>query len=717
MDSSNLGDPCNDIITQATHRWTENSIIVYTRRKKKPELPTNNPISTALTPSLNSSAVTAAANYAAAVRDSQEDDCLAQEQEKLPNPPPEGSGNQTTELRNPDGSPCGLVPTSIPVEPNSHEPPNMVENNLPNCREGNDEDDDDDRESGSPQGNDISVDANGLLKPLVISSVDDDKIRFNFCKATPKKDIKDLKETLLCELDQVTELVKQLEAKELRVFPYSNNNNTQIISHSSLSNSTDYISARSNVTDRRLMLRVNSQKKRHVGLSRINSDMGSARNMEPRPYSRQLSVSVMENDNRTNEFFEKEKRTPKANQFYRNSEFLLGKDRLPPESNKRLKTSNGRRQHSGETLFGSGFRFEKNRIQVFKNCGSLLQRLMKHKHSWVFNDPVDAKAMGLIDYHDIIKHPMDLGTIKNRLAQNWYKSPRDFAEDVRLVFRNAMTYNPKGQDVHVMAEQLSEIFEERWAIIESEFNSNWKHQTYHTPNSSRLSRQPHFLSVPPVVAGPITLHVPTAAQQMQYFDRPEPVVTPMAVDPKIHRPHVGRTPVPRKPKARDLDKRDMTYEEKQRLSKNLQGLPSEKLDAIVQIIKKRNTALSQNDDEIEVDIDSVDAETLWELDRFVTNYKKSLSKNKRKAELALQARTVANQNAALTNKVPAVADQIGSGADFEKSSEPPGEGEKRRYNGSKSSSSSSSSSDSGSSSSDSDSDSSSGSDEGHSPKS
>jgi hypothetical protein len=45
-----------------------------------------------------------------------------------------------------------------------------------------------------------------------------------------------------------------------------------------------------------------------------------------------------------------------------------------------------------------------------------------------------------------------------------------------------------------------------------------------------------------------------------------------------------------------------------------------------------------------VDIDSVDAETLWELDRFVTNYKKSLSKYKRRAELA-QARAEAELNA------------------------------------------------------------------------
>ncbi|KAL0282623.1 UNVERIFIED_CONTAM: Transcription factor GTE4 [Sesamum angustifolium] len=467
------------------------------------------------------------------------------------------------------------------------------------------------------------------------------------------------------------------------------------------------------------------QEARPMGLARVNSDMGAARNLGPRPYSRQLSVAVMENNRRAGEFVEKEKRTPKANQYYRNSEFLLGKDRLPPESNKRLKTNNGRK-YSGETehAFGFGFRFEKSRNQVFKSCSSLLQRLMKHKYGWVFNEPVNAKALGLVDYHDIIKHPMDLGTIKTRLSQNWYKSPKDFAEDVRLVFHNAMTYNPKGQDVHIMAEQLLQIFEERWAIIETECNPYWKYQMYQdgglsTPTSRKAPPQSHFTpaSVPlssPLVPGFISaatqfpgsavpLYAP-AAPQIRAYDRPEPM-TSVAVDPKIHRPHVGRTPLPKKPKAKDPNKRDMTYEEKQRLSTNLQGLPSEKLDAIVQIIKKRNTALSQHDDEIEVDIDSVDPETLWELDRFVTNYKKSLSKNKRKAELALQARTVANQKVALTNSTPAVAQvQIESGAvpsskAFERATAPPDEGKKQGYNGSQSSSSSSSSSDSGSSSS------------------
>ncbi|KAL7103688.1 hypothetical protein ACP275_08G195200 [Erythranthe tilingii] len=624
----------------------------------------------------------------------------------------------------------------------SDEPLQTVEVRAENTRESSPFSD----ENGLSNGREVDVlalpaengaqndgNANGVVKPLVITSIDD-RIRFKLYKETPLIEIKELRKKLECELDDVSRLVKQFEAKELQLASYSTQISNSIISNNSnhISNGGANIGAyihpqpqpqqpRINVVDRRLSVRVNSevghQETRPVILSRMNSDMGAPRNLEPRTYSRQLSVAVMENNHKGGEFVEKEKRTPKANQYYRNSEFLLGKDRLPPESNKRLKTNSGRKHSRGqERGFGFGFAFDKRKNQVFKNCSSLLQRLMKHKHGWVFNEPVNVKTLGLVDYHDIIKHPMDLGTIKTRLSQNLYKSPWEFAEDVRLVFSNAMTYNPKGHDVHIMAEQLLQIFEERWGIIETEYNPHWRYPMYQdgglpTPTSGKAPPQSYFappsvVQAPAYSLAPIPLYAP-AAPQMMSTDRPESI---------IQRPHAVRTSVPRKPKAKDPDKRDMTYDEKQRLSTNLQGLPAEKLDVIVQIIKKRNTAVSQQGDEIEVDIDVVDTETLWELDRFVTNYKKSLSKNKRKAELALQARSVANKNGAFTNQTPADANgQIASGAAFQKSN---AEGERQGIDGSKSSSSSGSTSESGSTSSDSDSDSSSGddSDAGHSPK-
>ncbi len=48
-----------------------------------------------------------------------------------------------------------------------------------------------------------------------------------------------------------------------------------------------------------------------------------------------------------------------------------------------------------------------------------------------------------------------------------YDTVEDFAEDVRLVFRNTRTYNAPGSDIVVMAGVLESMFETRFAAIKS----------------------------------------------------------------------------------------------------------------------------------------------------------------------------------------------------------------------------------------------------------
>lgn len=92
----------------------------------------------------------------------------------------------------------------------------------------------------------------------------------------------------------------------------------------------------------------------------------------------------------------------------------------------------------------------------------------------------------------------------------------------------------------------------------------------------------------------------------------------------------GQT-APPKPKPGDKNKREMTYAEKQKLSVNLGKLPPERLDRVLQIISQHNPNFgNQQGEEIELDIDSLDVETLWELDRYVVNCLKSKSKLKKK---------------------------------------------------------------------------------------
>lgn len=52
-------------------------------------------------------------------------------------------------------------------------------------------------------------------------------------------------------------------------------------------------------------------------------------------------------------------------------------------------------------------------------CSDILKEMLSKKHAayaWPFYKPVDAEALQLHDYHDIIKYPMDLSTVKVQTA-------------------------------------------------------------------------------------------------------------------------------------------------------------------------------------------------------------------------------------------------------------------------------------------------------------
>ncbi|XP_039317144.1 bromodomain-containing protein 3 isoform X1 [Saimiri boliviensis] len=104
-------------------------------------------------------------------------------------------------------------------------------------------------------------------------------------------------------------------------------------------------------------------------------------------------------------------------------------------------------------------------------CDSILREMLSKKHAayaWPFYKPVDAEALELHDYHDIIKHPMDLSTVKRKMDGREYPDAQGFAADVRLMFSNCYKYNPPDHEVVAMARKLQDVFEMRFAKMPDE---------------------------------------------------------------------------------------------------------------------------------------------------------------------------------------------------------------------------------------------------------
>jgi len=98
----------------------------------------------------------------------------------------------------------------------------------------------------------------------------------------------------------------------------------------------------------------------------------------------------------------------------------------------------------------------KRRDVAFKRFQSVVNlihsQISQHRNGNIFHHPI--KRSDAPDYHDIVKRPMDLKTIKARVRDGVISNAIEFQRDVFLMFANAMMYNRPGSDIHQMAEEM-----------------------------------------------------------------------------------------------------------------------------------------------------------------------------------------------------------------------------------------------------------------------
>ncbi|VAI46706.1 unnamed protein product [Triticum turgidum subsp. durum] len=230
---------------------------------------------------------------------------------------------------------------------------------------------------------------------------------------------------------------------------------------------------------------------------------------------------------------------------------------------------------------------------ILQMCEGILKKLMTQKCSHIFNIPVDAEKLNIPDYNDIIKHPMDLGTIKKKLDSGSYTRPSDFAADVRLTFSNAIAYNPRGHAVHDMAIQLNKMFESRWKTVEKKLASAAMKPHVEVDRADSKRRK-----TPPVD------HRDLSIERV----RPTEIMKPK-----------------------------MTFEEKESfgnclasLSEEPELLPGHIIDLLQQCID--NNTDQPGDGEIEIDIHALSDDILLELKKHVDKYLQERDNQQKKSE-------------------------------------------------------------------------------------
>jgi hypothetical protein len=103
-----------------------------------------------------------------------------------------------------------------------------------------------------------------------------------------------------------------------------------------------------------------------------------------------------------------------------------------------------------------------SRQRLQQLCVSIVNEMRNLDSAWPFAEPIDADALGIPEYYTIIKKPMDLSTVRKLLSGNKYSRLSQFVADVRLIWKNCITFNNPNSEVCDFANELSEWFESRW---------------------------------------------------------------------------------------------------------------------------------------------------------------------------------------------------------------------------------------------------------------
>ncbi|XP_009414996.2 transcription factor GTE1 [Musa acuminata AAA Group] len=267
------------------------------------------------------------------------------------------------------------------------------------------------------------------------------------------------------------------------------------------------------------------------------------------------------------------------------------------------KPGNSGSNNSGNKLI-DGSRKEavctKRMQELMRQFGTILKQITQHKWARPFMNPVDVKGLGLDDYYEVIKKPMDFGTIKNQMEAkdgNGYKNVREIYADVRLVFTNAMTYNDDRSDIHVMAKTLLDKFEEKWLqllpkVVEEE--AKQKDDEVQALANMLIAREAAFAK--------------------------------MARDTNSELDELNA-------RLEELRKlviqkcRKMSAEEKRKLGVGLSALSPEDLNKALEIIAEDNPSFQTTGEVVDVDMDAQSEITLWKVKFFVKGALELQAKN------------------------------------------------------------------------------------------
>ncbi|KAM0720042.1 hypothetical protein Q7P37_004177 [Cladosporium fusiforme] len=258
-----------------------------------------------------------------------------------------------------------------------------------------------------------------------------------------------------------------------------------------------------------------------------------------------------------------------------------------------------------------------------KFCEHVLDEIRGPKYAQVnhvFLMPVDPVALNIPHYRQVIKHPMDLGTMTQKLKQGQYGKAIEFKKDFDLMVENCLVFNPHGNPVRDLGIQLRREFENLWRDKEkwervnkprSERASSASGDDSAADESEEEEEEPADEAQATIAA--LSKQLAMMQNQLAAFGQGQ------AKPPKAKKskevPKTKKKPLPSgpskpskiaaAPKAKPKKQKPVTYEEKQEISSAVEKMDGAQIERLTQIITENCEKYRNMGDEMELEIDDL----------------------------------------------------------------------------------------------------------------
>jgi len=128
--------------------------------------------------------------------------------------------------------------------------------------------------------------------------------------------------------------------------------------------------------------------------------------------------------------------------------------------------------------------------KVMKECSTILRELVSADVHKIFTEPVDAVALNLPTYNEVIKEPMDFRTIREKVTYT-EMTHTDFERLVLLALDNALLFNNKEQLglVYTEAIRLKAMFQDKFKQVAERERAKQAEANRGSSNKNRNKRK------------------------------------------------------------------------------------------------------------------------------------------------------------------------------------------------------------------------------------